>query len=282
MLYCLVHLATTRAVHLELCLELSTDKFLLAFQRFTGRRGLPNTIYTDNAQTFLVANRELRELCTVRLAAETHQYFAEHGILWKFIPPRAAWWGGWWERMVPTTKRCLRKVLGRAQVDEEELQTILVGIEATLNYRPIIQIDDNENLTPAHFLTGEKLTTIPHGFEPVRTEYLTRSFRQHQRLTEAVWRRWQREYLLQLITYHEVRRPARQGPKFKVGNIVLLQEERTPRHMWNKVWIDELLQRRDGRIRTVSLLLPDRTKISRPVQLVIPLEIDQCGEDVED
>jgi len=49
--------ATTRAVHLELCLDLSTDKFLLALQRFTGRRGLPNTIYTDNAQTFHTANR---------------------------------------------------------------------------------------------------------------------------------------------------------------------------------------------------------------------------------
>jgi hypothetical protein len=53
------------------------------------------------------------------------------------------------------------------------------------------------------------------------------------------------------------------------------------RDMWKKARIHELLQGRDGRIRTVSLL-PDRTKISRPVQLVIPLEIDQGGEDVED
>jgi len=174
--------------------------------------------------------------------------------------------------MVATTKRCLRKVLGRAQVDEEELQTILVEIETTLNSRLIIQ-DDNETLTPAHFLTGEKLTTIPHGPEPVKTENLTRSFRQHQRLTEAIWRRWQREYLLQLRTYHEVRRPAQQEPKFKVGDIVLLQEKRTLKQKWKKARVDELLEGRDGRIRTVSLLLPDRTKISRPVQLVIHLEI---------
>ena len=46
-------------------------------------------------------------------------------------------------------------------MEEEELQTILVGIEAALNSRPIIQDDDNETLTPAHFLTGGKLTTIP-------------------------------------------------------------------------------------------------------------------------
>ena len=82
--------------------------------------------------------------------------------------------------------------------------------------------------------------------------------------------------------YHEVRRPARQGPKFKVGNIDLLQEERTPRHMYRKARIDELLQHHDGRIRTISILLPDRTNIGRPVQLVILLEIDQEWEDVED
>ena len=52
--------------------------------------------------------------------------------------------------------------------------------------------------------------------------------------------------------------------------------------MWKKAPIDELLQGRDGQIRTVSLRLADRTKISRPVQLVIPLEIDQSGEDVKD
>ena len=68
----------------------------------------------------------------------------------------------------------------------------------------------------------------------------------------------------------------------KVGDIVLLQEERMPRQMWKKARIDELIPGRDGQIRTVQLRPPDRTKISRPVQLVIPLEIDQGGEDVED
>jgi len=172
-------------------------------------------------------------------------------------------------------------VVGRSQVDAEELQTILVGTEVALNSRPVTQDEENEALTPAHFLTGGKLTTIPHGPEPVRTESLTRSFQQHQRLTETLWRRWKMEYLLQLRSYHDVR-STRQGPKLKVGGIVLLQEERMPRHMWKKARIDELIPGRDGQILTVNLRLPDRTKISRPVQLAIPLEIDQGGEDVED
>ena len=48
--------ATTRAVHLGLRTDMSTDKFLTALQRFVGRRGLPHTIYTDNAKTFHAAN----------------------------------------------------------------------------------------------------------------------------------------------------------------------------------------------------------------------------------
>jgi len=47
---------TTRAVHLELCTDMTTDKFLLAFQQFVGRRGLPHTVYTENAQAFLATN----------------------------------------------------------------------------------------------------------------------------------------------------------------------------------------------------------------------------------
>jgi len=118
-------------------------------------------------------------------AAKKQQYFEEHGIRWKIIPPRAAWLGVWWERMVAKTNRCLLKVLGRAQVDEEELQTILVGIEATIYSRPIIKNDDNLTLRAAHLLTGVKLMTIPNRPEHVRTEILTRSFRQHHRFSEA-------------------------------------------------------------------------------------------------
>jgi hypothetical protein len=50
--------ATISAVHLELCISMATD----TFQRFIGRRGIPNTIYTDHAQKFHAANRELTEL----------------------------------------------------------------------------------------------------------------------------------------------------------------------------------------------------------------------------
>ena len=55
--------------------------------------------------------------------------------------------------MVGSTKLCLLKILDRSQVDKEGLQTLLSGIEATLNSTLITEdlIGDNV-LTPAHFL----------------------------------------------------------------------------------------------------------------------------------
>jgi hypothetical protein len=48
---CLFTCASTRAVHLELLKDLSTNMFLTAFRRFVRRRGMPRKILTDNAKT---------------------------------------------------------------------------------------------------------------------------------------------------------------------------------------------------------------------------------------
>ena len=188
--------ATTRAVHLELSTDMTTDKFLLAFQGFVGRRGLPHTVYTDNARTFHATNKHLALLWTCLSAAKTHQFLTQNNITWKFIAPRAAWWGGWWERIVGTTKRCLRKALGRFQVPGEGLNTTLIAIDAATNSRPIVQAEDESGtLTPAHLLTGERLTAIPTGPEPKTNSSLTKEFRMRHKLADDFWRRWQREYL---------------------------------------------------------------------------------------
>jgi hypothetical protein len=45
---------------------------------------------------------------------------------------------------------------------------------------------------------------------------------------------------------------------------------------------EELKVGRDGAVRTVVLRGANGTVLVRPIQLVIPLEVDQGGEDVED
>ena len=113
--------AVIRAIQIELVDSLSLEDFLLAFKRFSARRGQPSIIYYDNAKTFRAAHNLL-------------QREAEHtGIVWKFSVPSAPWWRGWWERLIRSVKSALRKTLGKRLVTIIQLETFLQEIEACVN-----------------------------------------------------------------------------------------------------------------------------------------------------
>ena len=98
---CLFTCATTRAIHLEIVTDLSTETFLLALRRFASRKSLPQIIVSDNGSTYLSAAEELKELLSSRNLIES---LNRQGVIWKLIPKRAPWYGGWWERLIGLTK----------------------------------------------------------------------------------------------------------------------------------------------------------------------------------
>ena len=49
-------------------------------------------------------------------------FLSQHGIVWKFNAPRAPWWSGFFERMMRSVKRCLKKTFGNARLTYEEFQ----------------------------------------------------------------------------------------------------------------------------------------------------------------
>lgn len=51
----------TRAVHLDLVTALTSEKFLEAYDRFTSRRGLPETLFSDNGTNFVGANNIMQK-----------------------------------------------------------------------------------------------------------------------------------------------------------------------------------------------------------------------------
>jgi hypothetical protein len=160
--------------------------------------------------------------------------------------------------------QCLQKVLGRSQVTDEELATTLVNIEATLNSRPITQ-DIEDVLTPAHFLCGERLTALPSGKEPQIGRNLTKALQRTQTMADDFWKRWEKEYLLELRNFHEVSQPNKRSGKVPAGDIVLLHEDRRPRHMWKKARVVELKVGRDGIKRTAVLWGADGSVLVRPI-----------------
>jgi len=58
---CLFVCKSTRACHLELVDNLSTDHFIMTLKRFTARRGRPQNIYCGNGTNFVRENNELQQ-----------------------------------------------------------------------------------------------------------------------------------------------------------------------------------------------------------------------------
>ena len=231
--------AVTRAIHLELVSDMTTEKFLLAFRRFVSRRGLCKTIYSDNAKTFKRANVELSVLWDSLSSKEVHEFFAGKRISWKFIVERG--WGGMWERLVCSVKTCLRKVIGKASLHYEVIETILTEVEAVVNSRPITfthtSSEEPVPLSPSHFLIGQRLTALPPAVSmtsavpDVRKIQLVKHWRCRQWIVKMFWCRWRKEYVMELRSAHissSVKRPS----DLKTGDVVLIYEDRMPKHLW--------------------------------------------------
>ena len=106
--------------------------------------------------------------------------------------------------MVKSTKRCLKKLLGNAKLNYEELFTVMTEVEAVLNSRPLTYVyseDIETALTPSHFVMGKRLLTLPDTTVKESNEVdlrsdLTRRDKYLQTLSIHFWNRFRREYLL--------------------------------------------------------------------------------------
>ncbi len=164
---CLFVCFATRAVHLELCADLSTEEFLAALRRFCARWGTPSNVYSDNGSNFLGARNEIREL--QRMSFDSNQslshFCSEASIQWHFIPPRTPHFGGLWESGVKSMKTLLRKMVTPHPLRFHELSSILTEVEAVLNSRPLTLLhttdaSDDIVLTPGHFLIGRPMNHL--------------------------------------------------------------------------------------------------------------------------
>ena len=200
---CLFTCASTRAVHVELTRALSVESFLLAFRRFTSRRGLPATITSDNAKTFRSSSQDIRKIARPE---EVWRYLANKQISWNFIIEKAPWWGGFWERLMRSIKKPFKKIPGRSTLSFDELSTVLVEIEGIINSRPLTYVyDDNESisfpLTPSDLIYGRRITSTPNAthYEVVSTnQSLTKKSRHHKHVLQQLTNQWRREYLIEL------------------------------------------------------------------------------------
>ncbi|VDO80332.1 unnamed protein product [Heligmosomoides polygyrus] len=126
-----------------------------------------------------------------------------------------------------------------------------------------------------------KFSTIPSGFE--LQEAKKAIIRDHQRaftssvkLTEDFWNIWSAQYLTSLGEHHKRNIDSRRdtGATPKKGTIVILVDPDQPGNTWNIGRISDIRYEGRSPIRAVTIELPSKRKIRRPINKVIPLEID--------
>ena len=261
---CLFTCAVTRAVHLEMTESLPLNDFMLAFRRFTARRGVPRVVYSDNARTFLGADKYLQG------------HFGHLAPQWKFMVPRAPWWGGMYERLVRSVKAALKKSLGQRCLSKTELETVLVEIEACVNSRPLTFVGDTPDcpnpITPCHFLTGHSVGFRARELDDpsaVTGQMLSDRAKLREKRLDRFWSVWMKEYVRNLPPAVRKFRP--QG-RLREGAVVLIEEDNVPRLQWDLGVVLKLLPGRDGIARSAEVRTA-RGRKTRAVQRLHDLEV---------
>lgn len=179
----------TRAVHLELVSNMTTEAFIAAYQRFSSRRGRIKVLFADNATTFQGASNEQQQIHSTWRKLGTKNDTTQ----WKFIPPSAPHMGGLHEAAVKSAKAHLKRVIGAQQLTFEQLATLLAQVEACLNSRPLHALSDDANdslaLTPAHFLIGESIVApLSRDYSCIAANRL-KSFELMTKMAQEFWQR---------------------------------------------------------------------------------------------
>lgn len=282
---CLYVCFSTRAVHLEITSNMSTEAFLAALTRFTARRGTPSTIHTDNGANFRGAEAELgRELAVLRensALSSIDRYATKKGIKWCFNPARSPHMGGLWEAAVKAFKMLFKKVNGTRTFTMEQFSTMVVEAEGILNSRPLIPLDALPDdavapLTPGHFLIGGPITSIPTISDSTEKPDLLKRWNLIQHLNHDLWTRWKAEYLLHLQRRCKWKHPQR---NFRVGDIVLLKDVDSFSKSWPMGRVTAIYPNDKKQVRVVDVRCKDNSTFKRAVaKLVLLLPDDSKSE----
>ena len=262
---CIFVCFNTRAVHLEVLDTLETDSFINAFRRFASRRGIPREVWSDNGTNFVGAQREMVKM----------------SVKWNFNPPHASHMGGVWERLIRIVRKVLTAVLpqgslhGGASLNDEMIRTIFCEVEQIVNSRPITKVSDDVRdsaaLTPNHFLLlNSGSLSVPAEFSDTDSHRLR--WRCVQHFANLFWQKWIKEYLPDLQKRQKWQRPQR---NVRVGDVVLVVREGTPRGVWPLALVMSVDEGADGRVRSCKLRLKNNAEIVRPITKCILLECSQ-------
>jgi len=268
---CVFTCLNIRAVHIEMLEDLECDTYINCMRRFMARRGKPSKMISDNGTNFTSANSELQRALRNLDHESINRYCVQQGIEWTFHPPTASHMNGACERMIRTIRKVLAGLRDQCRLSDDILNTWFTEIESIINHRPLTKVSDDVSddapLSPAHFLLGKASPQVPPG-NFTQGDMYRRRWRYTQYLADLFWKRYQNEYLVELQQRNKWYHPVR---SIKVGDLVLILHENTPRRLWPLGLVVHCQEGRDGLVRSARV----KTKVTelvRPISKLVLLE----------
>ena len=255
---CVFVCMVSKAVHMELATDLSTEGFLAAFRRFISRRGIPEHVFSDNGTNFVGTNKEIGEIYKLHDTAEFKNAIGAFALIkrieWHFNPPLSPDFGGLWEAAVKSFKHHLKRVLKGQTLTYEQMNTLLIEVEGILNSRPLCTLSADPNdpmaITPAHSLIGRPSNFLP---EKSLVSVPNNRLSIYKFITKArqdFWNKWHKEYLNELQTRQKWHTAT---AELKIGDVVILMEDNLKCARWPLGVIVEVFPGSDDINRVVSV-----------------------------
>ena len=171
----------SRAVHLEIVSDYSTDSFLLAIRRFIALRGCTIKMWSDRGSQLVAANKEMKQVITDHDEKLILEFSSDNSIDWSFTTPDAPWQNGCAESLVKSAKRAIIVAIGSQTLTFTEMQTVLYEVANLLNERPIgrhpTAVEDGAYLCPNDLLLGRSTSKISGGpFSNATNKYIRYKF----------------------------------------------------------------------------------------------------------
>lgn len=155
----------SRAVHLEMATDASTDEFVLVLRRFFAIRGFPYFILSDNGTQIVGAERMVQDMIKDWNKQKIAEFYANKGTRWQFTTPLTPHQNGCAETLVKTCKRALKHAVGYQMLTSFELYTLFMECSNIVNQRPLGRItndpSDGGYLCPNDLLLGRASSDVP-------------------------------------------------------------------------------------------------------------------------
>ncbi|XP_033103301.1 uncharacterized protein LOC117106074 [Anneissia japonica] len=258
-----------KAIHLEVADSLDIDACVNAIRRFVSRPGPVKLVRSDNGTNIVGAQREMKQEIQKWNQSNIHDSLLQRGIDWVFNPPSGSHHGGIWERQIRSIRKIMCSLVREQSLTHDTLVTFMCEVEAIINGRPITKSQEDPNdlepLSPNHLLQLKSSKNLPPLVDEKNISYHCRRWRKVQYLADTFWKRWTREYLPTLQKCQRWLEPKRNA---RVGDIVLVLNENTPRNTWPLGKIIQVFSNKDSFVRRVRVKTQINTLL-RPVDKIM-------------